>query len=123
MNISDSEADAVISTLGPPIDMSRKLKGTSVADGLELIIKAMKKFNKKRLMMLATPALQSKDDRKNLSTVIPGILAKIFLPNGYTEMKRLELLILMSNTKGNLMIIHSGIGHVKCPYPGKMWPD
>jgi hypothetical protein len=51
--------------------MSRKLRGTPVADGHELIIKAMKKFNKKRLITLATPALQSEDDRKNLSTVVP----------------------------------------------------
>jgi putative NADH-flavin reductase len=87
------EADVVISTLGPPSDMSRKLKGTPVANGHDLIIKAMKKFNKKRLITLATPAAQSKDDRKNLSTVVPGILAKIFLPNGYAEMKKLEAIV------------------------------
>ncbi|WOO36640.1 NAD(P)H-binding protein [Anaerocolumna sp. AGMB13020] len=92
-----SEADAVISTLGPPSDMSRKLRGTPVADGHELIIKAMKKFNKKRLITLATPALQSEDDRKNLSTVVPRILAKTFLPNGYAEMKKLEGIIKYSN--------------------------
>lgn len=92
-----SKADVVISTLGPPSDMSRKLKGTPVADGHERIIKAMKKCNKKRLITLATPALQSEDDRKNLSTVLPGILAKIFLPNGYAEMKKLEGIIRDSN--------------------------
>ncbi len=91
------EADVVISTLGPTIDMSRKLKSTPVADGHERIIKAMKKFNKKRLITLATPALQSDDDKKSLSTVLPGILAKIFLPNGYAEMKRIEGIIKHSN--------------------------
>lgn len=92
-----SIADAVISTLGPPSDISRKLKGTPIADGHETIIKAMKKFNKKRLITLATPALQSIDDRRNLLTVVPRILAKIFLPNGYAEMKRLEEIIRDSN--------------------------
>lgn len=92
-----AEADVVISTLGPPSDMSRKLKGTPVADGHDLITKAMKKFNKKRLITLATPALQSEDDKKNLSTVVPGILAKIFLPNGYAEMKKIGEIIKQSN--------------------------
>nr|WP_275656879.1 NAD(P)H-binding protein [Sporolactobacillus pectinivorans] len=50
------EADVVISTLGPPSDMSRELKGSPVADGHDRIIKAMKKFNKKGLITLATPA-------------------------------------------------------------------
>ena len=77
--------------------MSLKLKGTPVANGHDLIIKAMKKFNNKRLITLATPAVQSKDDRKNLWTVVPGILAKIFLPNGYTEMKKLEVIVKHSN--------------------------
>ncbi|WP_339830582.1 NAD(P)H-binding protein [Paenibacillus sp. FSL R7-0272] len=88
-----AESDVVISTLGPASDMSRKLKGTPIADGHERIIKAMKKLNKKRLITLATPALQSDDDKKNMSTILPGVLAKVFLPNGYAEMKKLEGMI------------------------------
>lgn len=42
-----SEADVVISTLGPGIDLSRKQKGTPIADGHNRIVKAMKKFTKK----------------------------------------------------------------------------
>ena len=42
-----SEADVVISTLGPGIDLSRKRKGTPIADGHNRIVKAMKKFTKK----------------------------------------------------------------------------
>ena len=34
-----AESDVVISTLGPASDMSRKLKGTPIADGHELIIR------------------------------------------------------------------------------------
>ncbi|MEI2279824.1 NAD(P)-dependent oxidoreductase [Paenibacillus polysaccharolyticus] len=87
------ESDVVISTLGPASDMSRKLKGTPIADGHERIIKAMNKLNKKRFIILATPALQSDDDKKNMSTILPGILAKVLLPNGYAEMKKLEGMI------------------------------
>lgn len=42
-----AESDVVISTLGPASDMSRKLKGTPIADGHELMIRAMNKLNKK----------------------------------------------------------------------------
>lgn len=92
-----AESDVVISTLGPASDMSRKLKGTPIADGHELIIKAMKKHNKKRFITLATPALQSDDDKKNMSTILPGVLAKVLLPNGYAEMKKIEGIIKTSN--------------------------
>ncbi|MCP1184631.1 NAD(P)H-binding protein [Paenibacillus sp. 1781tsa1] len=92
-----AESDVVISTLGPASDMSRKLKGTPIADGHELMIRAMKKLNKKRFITLATPALQSDDDKKNMSTILPGILAKVLLPNGYAEMKKMEGMIKESN--------------------------
>lgn len=92
-----AESDVVISTLGPASDMSRKLKGTPIADGHELIIRAMKKHSKTRFITLATPALQSDDDKKNISTILPGVMAKVFLPNGYAEMKKLEGIIKQSN--------------------------
>lgn len=92
-----AESDVVISTLGPASDMSRKLKGTPIADGHELMIRAMNKLNKKRFITLATPALQSDDDKKNMSTILPGVLAKVFLPNGYAEMKKMEGMIKESN--------------------------
>ncbi|WP_431091248.1 NAD(P)H-binding protein [Paenibacillus sp. 8b26] len=51
-----SNADVVISTLGPALDTSRKLKGTPVADGHEVIV------------TLATSTLKSDKDR-NLCTM------------------------------------------------------
>ena len=36
-------SDVVISTLGPAHDLSRKIKGTPIADGHEIIINAMEK--------------------------------------------------------------------------------
>ncbi len=84
-------ADVVISTLGPAL--SRKVKGTPVADGHETIIKAMQKLKKKRLITLATPTLRADEDKKQFTTVFPTIMAKLFLPNGYLEMKKMEKLI------------------------------
>jgi hypothetical protein len=72
----------------------------------------MKKFNKKRLITLATPALQSDDDKKNLSTLLPGILAKLFLPNGYAEMKKMEGIIKQSNLDWTVVrIINPNVKH------------
>ncbi|MDF2961876.1 MAG: oxidoreductase [Paenibacillus sp.] len=84
-------SDVVISTLGPAL--SRKVKGTPVADGHETIINEMKKLGKKRIITLATPTLQSDEDKKQFSTVFPGIMAKMFLPNGCLEMKKMEKLL------------------------------
>ncbi|URN94859.1 MAG: NAD(P)H-binding protein [Candidatus Pristimantibacillus lignocellulolyticus] len=107
-----AEADVVISTLGPASDMSRKLKGTPIADGHELIVRAMRKLDKKRLITLATPALQSDDDKKNISTILPGILAKVFLPNGHAEMKKMEGIIKQSNLDWTVVrIINPNVKH------------
>jgi putative NADH-flavin reductase len=107
-----AEADVVISTLGPASDMSRKLKGTPIADGHELIVRAMKKLGKKRLITLATPALQSDDDKKNISTILPGVLAKIFLPNGHAEMKKMEGIIKQSSLDWTVVrIINPNVKH------------
>lgn len=107
-----AEADVVISTLGPASDMSRKLKGTPIADGHELIVRAMKNLDKKRLITLATPALQSDDDKKNISTILPGVLAKVFLPNGYAEMKKMEGIIKQSSLDWTVVrIINPNVKH------------
>ncbi|MCK9862126.1 NAD(P)H-binding protein [Paenibacillus sp. ATY16] len=107
-----AEADVVTSTLGPASDMSRKLKGTPIADGHELIVRAMKKLDKKRLITLATPALQSDDDKKNISTILPGLLAKVFLPNGHAEMKKMEGIIKQSNLDWTVVrIINPNVKH------------
>ncbi|WP_245592316.1 NAD(P)-dependent oxidoreductase [Ectobacillus panaciterrae] len=87
------QSDVVISTLGPALDTSRKIKGTPIADGHKTIIHAMQKLNKKRFITLATPTVKSNEDKKQFSTVIPGIMAKLLFPNGYLEMKKVEKLI------------------------------
>jgi putative NADH-flavin reductase len=108
-------SDVVMSTLGPA--MSRKVKGTPVADGHETIVTAMQKFNKKRLITLATPTLQSDEDKKQFSTVFPGIMAKLFLPNGYLEMKKMERLLKGSKLDWTVVrIINPNVKHKNQEY-------
>jgi len=90
-------ADVVISTLGPALDTSRKLKGSPIADGHEKIINAMEKLGKKRFITLGTPSIHSEDDRKQFWTVVPGIVAKILFPNGYQEMIKIGQLLKKSS--------------------------
>lgn len=77
-------ADVVISMLAPSIDFQVS-KGTPIAFAHFLIINAMKKNNKKRFIILATP------------TVVPVALAKTLFPNTYLEMKKIEALVKRSS--------------------------
>lgn len=121
-------SDVIISTLGPALDTSRKLKGTPIADGHEKIISAMKKLNKERLITLATPTVSAKEDRKSIITLVPNIMAKLLLPNAYQEMKKLEHLIKESALKWTVVrMINPNIKYTgqKVAYslgdvPGKM---
>ncbi|SEO72748.1 NAD(P)H-binding protein [Paenibacillus sp. OV219] len=94
--------------------MSRKRKGTPIANGHAVIIKAMEKLHKKRLITLATPTARSKEDKSNISTVVPGFMAKILFPNGYREMKEVEQLIRKSSLEWTVVrIINPNVKHVK----------
>lgn len=105
-------ADVVISTLGPPLDMSRKLTGSPIAQGHEKIINAMEKFKKKRFITLATPSIHSADDGKQFCTVVPGFMAKILYPNGYKEMVIIEQLIKKSSLDWTVVrIINPNVKH------------
>jgi len=78
-------ADVVMSTLGPSLKRSENKKGTFIADGHELIIKAMDKLNKKRFITLATPSIHAKEDRIHIATVFPGPIARLFLTGAYKD--------------------------------------
>lgn len=90
-------ADIIISMIGPALDMSRDLKGTPIADGLQNIVSSMNKFNKKRLVVIGTPTLSSKKDKTNLTTILPNIMAKILYPNAYREMKKMKDILYSSH--------------------------
>jgi putative NADH-flavin reductase len=78
-------ADAVISALGPALDMSRKRAGTPIADGHRVIVEAMKSEGVRRLVTLATPSVKADDDPRVLATILPGIMARLLFPNPYRD--------------------------------------
>jgi len=106
------DADVVISTLGPEMDISRKNKGTPVGDGHELIVNVMERLGKKRFVTLATPSVHSDDDAGNFSTVVPPLLAKLVLPNAYRDMKKIEKVIKNSTLDWTVVrIINPNLRH------------
>jgi len=86
-------ADVVMSTLGPSLKRSVNRKGTSIADGHELIIRAMDMLNKKRFIALATPSIHAKEDRIHIATVFPGPIARLFLTGAYKDIVKIGSLI------------------------------
>jgi putative NADH-flavin reductase len=77
-----SGADAVISTLGVPM---KRYEGHAVLDGHINIIKAMKEQNISRFITLATPSVKFEKDKKSMVTIIPGIMAGLFLNQAKKE--------------------------------------
>ena len=78
-----SGSDAVISLLGPAI--KRNYPGTPIATGHELIIKAMKEQGIKRFITIATPAVRFEQDKTSIATVMPRLMARLFLPKPFQE--------------------------------------
>lgn len=88
--------DAVVSTLGAHLSMSRKVKDLPIAKAHETILRVMEQVAIKRFITLATPTIKSTVDQKQLVTVMPSIMAKQLFPTGYAEMKAIEQLIVQS---------------------------
>ena len=88
--------NAVVSMLGAPVSMSRKVKGLPITKAHETIIRAMEQSNVSRFITLATPTIKSTFDRKQLVTVMPSIMAKQLFPTGYAEMKAIGQLVIQS---------------------------
>jgi putative NADH-flavin reductase len=110
-------SEIIISTLGPALDMSRRTKNTPIADGHDLIIEMMKKWNKKRLITLSTPSIHSDDDTLHIATIVPGFMARILFPNPYRDMKKLEMIIKGSQLDWTVVrIINPNVKHNKNDY-------
>jgi putative NADH-flavin reductase len=86
-------SDAVVSALGPAMSMKRQVSDLPIAEAHKAFISVMEEFGLKRLITLATPAIAAREDVKQLITVLPSIMPKIFFPTGYAEMKAIEKLI------------------------------
>ncbi|MCD1159582.1 NAD(P)-dependent oxidoreductase [Peribacillus frigoritolerans] len=85
--------DAVISTLGPHLNGGRKVKELPIRNAHEMILKVMEAQGVKRFITLATPSAKSNVDKKQIATVIPALMPKLFFPPGYQEMKGIERLV------------------------------
>ena len=85
--------DAVLSALGPAMSMKRKVSDLPIAEAHKAIISVMEKNGIKRFITLGTPAISAKEDVKQLATVLPSLMPRIFMPTGYAEMKEIEKLL------------------------------
>ena len=87
--------DAVIITLG--ISMKWGYEDTSSIIAHKNIIKAMKELNVKRLIDWSTPTVKFKNDKPSVSTILPGIMASLFLPKAKKVLVEVNKLVLESN--------------------------
>ena len=102
-----SDADIVVSTIGPALKNKRSDMSTPIADGHELIIKTMKGYNKSRLITLATPSIRADGDENSLLLkIIPGG-AKLYLPWAYRDMVKLGEVIKSSGMDWTVIRIMS----------------
>lgn len=76
--------DAVIWCVGIP--MTRKYEKMESLEGHKVLLEAMKQKGVKRLIDWGTPSTPFEKDKKSLITVVPGILASLFLPMAKKEM-------------------------------------
>lgn len=75
--------DAVVSFLGPAL--KRSYPGMPIATGHKHIIQAMKALGISRFITIATPAVPFEQDHTSVATVLPKVMARLFLPKPYKE--------------------------------------
>lgn len=75
--------DAVISAVG--VSMKFSYKGMPSDEAHKNIVKAMEELNVKRLISWSTPTTRSSEDSKSFVTVVPFVMASIFLPKSKKE--------------------------------------
>lgn len=85
--------DAVVSTLGPSLSMSRQVNDLPITKAHETILNVMEQQGVSRFITLATPTIKSTLDQKQAVTVLPKIMAKILFPTGFAEMNEISKLI------------------------------
>ncbi|HLT34221.1 MAG TPA: NAD(P)H-binding protein [Aquaticitalea sp.] len=77
------DTDAVVSFLGPALKFS--YPGMPITNGHENIIRAMKELNVSRFITIATPAVKFEKDKSSVITIMPKIMARLFMPKPYKE--------------------------------------
>ncbi len=76
--------DAVIWCVGIP--MTRKYEKMASLEGHKVLLRAMKEQGVRRLIDWGTPSVPFEKDKKSFITIVPGILAGLFMPMPKREM-------------------------------------
>lgn len=106
--------DAVIWCVGIPM---KKYVGMASLDGHKVLIRAMKDCGVSRLIDWATPSIPFEKDKKSFITVVPKLLAGLFLKQAKTELIAIGELIVNSDLDWTLVRF---IAPKDTPYTGKI---
>ncbi len=87
--------DAVISVLGVPMKFTYKSMDT--LNGTKNIVKAMCELKVSRIITWATPSVKFSKDKKSFITIVPSIMASIFLPKAKKEIIAIADLLQQNN--------------------------
>lgn len=110
-----SGQDAVIWCVGIP--MKRKYPVMQSLEGHKILLQAMKKHGVKRLIDWGTPSIRSKQDKKSLITIVPGILAGIAFSQAKKEMVAIGELLQTSGLDWTMVRF---MAPKDTPYTGKV---
>ena len=86
-----TDADAVISALGPSLD--RKATGMPLVDGTRTIVEAMQAEGVERYIGMATPSLRDPRDTRSLLGLIVPFMGRTLLPRAYRELLAMSQLV------------------------------
>lgn len=87
--------DAVIIALG--ISMKFGYEDIDAIQAHKNIVKAMNDTNVKRLIDWSTPSIKYKEDKPSFSTILPGIMASLFLPKAKKVLKEVNKIVVDSD--------------------------
>ncbi|MBU3201465.1 NAD(P)H-binding protein [Clostridium estertheticum] len=94
------DCDAVIWCVGIPM---KKYKHMESLEGHKNLLKAMNECHIERLIDWATPSVHFKNDKKSISTVVPGFLAGILFPMAKKELINIADMITTSNLNWSIV--------------------
>lgn len=88
--------DAVVNALG--ISMKPKADNSSVIEAQGHILHAMEELGVRRYVGWSTPSVHSDEDARSFVTVVPGVLAGLFLPGAKKALLEVDSMVRTSDT-------------------------
>ncbi|CAG7914228.1 NAD(P)-dependent oxidoreductase [Mammaliicoccus sciuri] len=77
--------DVVISAMGAPVKREKNDGNLPIKESHIKILEVMKEVGAKRFITIGTTAIKAQEDKKQIITLIPPILAKLGMPKAYAE--------------------------------------